>query len=334
MNKKFGLFLAALILIGFEHADAVTISSETEASSSTFSESLSGSGPLGGNDSVWDWDLDLNHTKTTDTSVQGSSPIVDETSEVDAGLAWDGPNGWSADGALSGSTTPQENLKTMGVSLGLSCRVPYGQTKKVDHPVMEKPAPSEEVDSNDEDEDYAPSLTLRATVETKNFNQTFGATRIIRRADGRTVTRAANGSQALNQKAAGLSVKWAPAEKWRFKVASEVFSYDRDVASFMSLLESPLATQRGFGSLTNTVGGLPNVSYSAAIDTDLTEKFGLELKETYSIISEDLSSSYSTRIVLGVDLSDLWKASMGVNVTQSNVTGRETAGIIGVEASF
>jgi hypothetical protein len=307
-----------------KNAQAAHASSETSVSSLTLIESVSADGEFTeekrkNKDGDWSWDANYTYTKSIDTS-QGDS-ITDITHETSGNVLWDGQSGYASSLGLVWSATPEEHLQTTGFNASFAYTHHYKQ-----------PAKSTD-DENDDEEgssEFSPKIRYKMSLGKRGYTQTFpnSTTKV-----GRRSVKSPSGSNIIEQSFAGISLMLKPRKGWRWSAGYTYYFYNRNVADFTALLDSKRAIARGFSSLSNTTSGLNFWAANLGLTVDLTEKWNLDLTESYGIAAADLTSSTATKAVVEREFGDDFAASFGAEY-QSSAVLNETLAFLGLNLDF
>ncbi|MGZ3722458.1 MAG: hypothetical protein ACXVA9_05990 [Bdellovibrionales bacterium] len=159
-----------------------------------------------------------------------------------------------------------------------------------------------------------------------DYQQTFEGKKRLKK----TVTVPVNGTAEIRQSLFGVDLNWRPVHDWRIALGFDHYSYNRDVAKFESSLDSPAGLQRGVSGFSNTVGGLPRVTYSAKIAWYFARDWKNTLSELYSIAAADSSVSTTVKDVFDYKLNEQWRITAGAKDEHSS-TLNDFLGIVGLE---
>jgi len=273
------LFIFVLVsCFSISHARAqphqLTIDSATSVSDYYFSQGLGISGEFSESTS---WSADYTYSRSTD-----AAGLSDQTSALDAGLAWVLSEPFALDMNFSYSTTPAEGLVSRGLNFGGHYR-------------------------------FAPFLQLSSNLEFVGYT----VSEVSSMDSSRTGTRrmatspAADGTLAgISQRSLELRAKFVLADWLSAGVGAIAYSYDKSVAEFLTFLDSTAATLSGTEALSSAVSGF------SARRTELFARFypaedwdlGFNIYRFKS--AADSSFSNSVKFILGHDLSEVWSASV------------------------
>ncbi len=299
------IFLLAVFLAF--HAHALDFSEETSAGSSIFQQNVMGEGELGGTenqDPPWNWGLSYTFEQSV-TPNPGGDPIIDNSNDVTGTMGWNGDSGWGASVTLEYSNTPAESLVDRGGSFSGSYQWSYAKPQNPD--------------------DFSPYLTFKINLGTTNYLESYNGS--VRR---KKKTVLVSGTSELRSQVAGPELIWRPVEKWKFDAGTDFYGYNRDVATFQNQLDSPAALQRGMNGFSDTVGGLPKVTYNAIVTWYFVTDWKAALSESFSIIAVDGSTSTTTKATVENRINHHWRAHVGVEYLDSN-TLIDTLAIAGFE---
>jgi hypothetical protein len=306
------IIFSLLLLCGFDSAHALGFSAESDFGSQLSVQTIEGFGDFGGDkskdqDAPFSWNLNYSYTRSVTSNPDGS-PIVDLTSDYAGGFAWqDEKSGWGTSANIEYSNTPAEQLVARGGNFSLLYSWQYQG-----RPVNE--------------DDFSPYLNFKLSAGSTNYLEFFNG--VVQRKKGKTTP--VSGTDELRQSMLGLNLTWKPVSKWKFKAGASHYGYNRDVVQFENNLDSPAALQRGMSGFSDTVGGLPRVTYSAAITWAFVEHWHADFSEAFSIAAADASASTSTRGTLDYRFAQDWKATVGCDWEKSNVLTAVLA-IVGIE---
>jgi len=312
---------------------AMGVGETTQVGSSEFVQTLSIDGgfqrkPLKKDErakSPWRWGLNFSDTKTIDTSQ--SPPIIDETQEANGAVGWSGEK-WSSEVGLIQSATPDENLTSSGITLRIGYEFDF---KPPPAKISENGALHEE-DSEEDEGAYEPWARLGFILGRRNYIEYFnGSTSSV--VKKKTVTKPLTGSNSIDQETLGMSVRWAPSDKWTFGADFSYYLYSSDLADFEQLLNSPRALQDGFSSLGGSVGSLSLSSSFFMASYDLSDLSSIDFSENYSILAVDLSNSFATRLTIGREFFKALRVAIGIEYDSSDIS-YDTSGILSLNGHF
>jgi hypothetical protein len=275
-----------------------------------FSEDLSASGdhPTSKADDAGSFTWSASYTYAV--SPVGSTSDKSSTGDLSAGYKKE----VDAGGGFSFSKTPGENLTNSGPEAWFGWNFTLG--------------------GRGSKEDFHPSIEPKFDYKGQNYTQTFSGTTTVSRGNRRTVTRPTTGTEAIKQNAYALSVDVAPIEPLTVKLAGTSYKYNKDVATFMGLLDSPKAVSSGRSVFTNTLGGLPK----SAVELDVTDAFAdtwsIEGDFTFTKIQVDGSTSTGSKLEVSKELSAAWKLGLGLDHETSQSQGQENLTVLDLAYSF
>lgn len=302
----------AILLIGYTGlAQAVDLSETTTAGSSLLTQSIGADGEAGGDkdkdiDAPWTWNVEYDYTRSK-SSNPGGGDIIDNTNDYSMGGAWKGISGFGLDLALQYSNTPSENLVSRGGTLTPSYRWEY------------RPPPADA-------DDFSPYFEAKLDTGSTNYLESFTGS-VQRR---KNVVRPVSGTAELRQSLFGIDLSWRPVHDWRFGLSADHYGYNRDVVQFQNALDSPAALARGVNGFSNTVGGLPRLTYGATITWYFAPHWKNTLVELYSVAAADASISTISKDSFEYHLGEQWRITAGAKWEKSS-TLSDVLGILGLE---
>jgi hypothetical protein len=304
------LGFAFLLLLRSQVAGAsdVTVGSHTSSGANTFIQDVNGSGSFGPEE-VWNWDLDSSYSRVRDPSTLTTSgtDLIETTKDFRGGMGWS-DEGWNLAGTIEYAVTPDEDLSNNGLILNLSRRVRYGEKNE---------------------NGFQPWWSMGLTVSGNDYRQVFnGKVQVTRRK-----TRPITGENLLNQRVIKADLKWRPIKALSMKVSATGYNYNRNVADFEAYLNSSAAANRGMGSLSGTVGGLPASQVAAGATWYFIDDWDLLADVSRSIVAADRSVSTVARLSLEYDLGDNWHFALGEE-HDTSVTGDEWLTLVTFEYTF
>jgi hypothetical protein len=293
----YGLSIMALgvsiLALSLNHAEAVTsIDSNTSVGSSSLSQSL-------GFSTEPETNFDLNasygfsNSKSTDSTT--GVTISNDTHQVNGGMGWAGSSGISMAGDLSYSKTPDESLSSFGP------RLSAGYTYRF------------------ESEGFRPTLGIKLDISSVRYTQTFSTDTSGRRGGGGGgPPRPVIGENAIRQSSAKISIKTRPISFAALKLSFKKYTYDKDVAQFLSFLDSQSAVRTNVSTFSSAVSGLPESDSSVSFILYPIEDWNLTFGATSSISALDQSKGQTYLAEIEHDFTDLFNVGLGTQRTVSS----------------
>jgi len=311
MSKQSMLVLLAVTLFSsLAQAGDHYASEETSVGSSHFIQNVMLGGDFGANgksEAPFDWSVGYTYERAS-TPNPGGSEIVDNTSDFTGDFGWMSEEGWGISGFLDFSNTPSENLKTTGGGLTGTYKWKYGAS----------------------DLDFHPYLTFNLNLASTTYKLSYDLTSPFRRVQNKG-TRV--GNIDMKETMIGPEFIWRPSEQWKFMANTSFYHYDRDVNQFESNLDSPAALRLGISGFSDTVGGLPRISYTLGANWYFHPDWDLSARQNISIAATDGSTSGTSKLTLNYSIDSDWKAHLGAEIYTSTVVS-DTLVIAGIEYNF
>ncbi|PWU21008.1 MAG: hypothetical protein C5B49_03325 [Bdellovibrio sp.] len=290
------LFFAGLLFFAIPGARAWAIddvTSETILGTTYQAEALTASGQFQdsheNSSSGWVplWNLGYTQARFVDTVPAGQ--VVDINHELTAGLTGEYHENFLVDGTFTYSATPLESLAGFGPTLGVGYFFHFGEN------------------SSEEKSTARPYLLLRMSGSLMKYTQTLSGTN---RATG--ATRAARGTNSIDQASIELSAK-AKIRRWlKVKVSVKKYSYNRNVADFLNQLDSQLALRSATAGLSSSVSGLPATDTKIEFTFRIGESLDLITSALWSASAVDGSLGRTLRATLEQDFGENWRLGLGV----------------------
>ncbi len=323
-------FISFLLLFCSQNSSATSLSSETSAGSTSAVEALTIDGDLATpkksakqtteREEKFPWSAGYTYSTLQTNDVSGGA-VTNKTSAVNASLGYESPSRFEVGGGYAFSSTPDENLVTLGPNLYLG----YTFQK-----ANEKAKPVAHIDSNSNEEEasvFAPSLGLKMTGGTNRFVQTFtpNPSRFSK------AKRPTTGINEITQTSLQLESSIKPAEWIRIKPSYTIFKYNRNVADFNNTLSSPrIAISRA--AFTNTVSGLAEFDASLGITFYFLDSWELAMNGDYSVMAADQSSTWIEKLEVSDNIGD-WKIGVGANA-QTSASVTDTTALLDISYDF
>ena len=314
------LFLTCFLIVSTK-AFASEVQSQTTLGTGSLTEELSYFGSSHeeseGPDKVgnWDWSLSYTYSKinlgASVNATQGASKASesDHTSTFSGGFGYS--KRWSAGFDLNYSKTKEEYLSSIGPSLHAGYTFDLGNQKKDD----------------DSDEYFIPTLNLSLTGAATQYTQNFTAA--VRSGSRRLNPRA--GSQGISQREAELKLAVAAVNWVDFSLAFKAYSYDKNVANFISNLDDPRAAESGAANFGSTLTGFSSKEISVDLTFHLPLDLDLETDYSQSTSAADSTKTNTLRADLSHTWIDRWKTGMGY---EQNKSATDTQGQIVVSLAY
>ena len=132
---------------------------------------------------------------------------------------------------------------------------------------------------------------------------------------GTVVAVPANAAQLIQQKSVKLEAVTRPLAWISVQVSYEKYSYDKDLATFESRLNSPRAIALGISGFSDTLGGFPDHEISSRVTFYTPEPWDssweLALSGSLTRAKLDQSISQGWTGVLSHDLGEHWQIGLG-----------------------
>lgn len=313
----FGLIYAETIFQSIP-GHTVDLYEESNLGKYRFSQIIAAGQDFGGSENEeqpWRWNAGFRYDQLRIPNT-GSPDSIEITRGYNASLEWSGDPEWWATCGFDYSQTPAEELSTRS----LSCSGSYTWHYQI---------PSKK---NRTRGWFSPSLSFKLNLGTADYIETFTGTRtVIQRMTRRTVP--LSGSESIRQGLLGFDLSWRPLRSWRFQFGVTKFGYNRGVTQFENYLNSPMSLARGISGFSNTIGGLPSVSYNVSVNWYFLENWKAMVKEYISVAAVGGSVSTTTRGLLEYHFAKDWRATMGLEHDKST-TLSDTLGILGLECDI
>lgn len=292
--------LALAILAAPLVAWASTLDSETGVGSGTFNQSLGYHySPEDGDREAGYWNADFGYafssTSYTDSATAGS--INDQSHEFSAGASFQ--KNFDAGGGVVFGMVPSESLTNIGGNLY------FGKTWKMG---------DKGGDAADKSE-FVPSISIKLKLAGTTYVESFSSSS-RRSGSGRTSGRLT--SEKIGQTASTLQGSWMPLEWSDFTLSYTRYQYDKDVATFLALLDSPLAIQAGLSGLSNTLSGFNTSLIALTWIVRPQEPWELALDLSLSTSAIDRSIGRGFRITVSRELGEKWFVGVGLDQNQSS----------------
>jgi len=283
-------------------------SSSTSAGQGNFSEGLSLSGDHPTSDADDSGAVDWNAGYTYSKAPVGND--FNKTSDINLNVGF--KKDWDFGGGFDYSSTPAESLSSVGPEGWVGYEFLLGGGAK---------------------DSFRPSIEPKFTYHGQTYTQTFSGT-TTRVGVRRTVTRPTTGSQAIRQNEYTLGIDLSPVELFSVHVAGSSYKYNKDVSSFIALLDSPRAVSRGASTFSTTLGGFPKSSAELGLSLFPWETWTFTLDFTRTKVQADGSTSTSSKIEVEKELSKAVKLGLGFDHEKSETQGEENLTILDLAYSF
>jgi hypothetical protein len=319
------LLLSLLILTSFE-ARALSLTSETEAGTAIFTESVEGDGNITPENKdkkidQWLWNLALTYSKTSSTDEATQTKVVDKTTEVAGGVDWESADHLTVGLGLSFSSTPDENLVGYGPEINFGYTYEFAKsmanskTKEcalndtADRTNEARQKPSEKDAKCDSDADagiFHPSIGLNEAIQYMSYVEKLnGVTRLRNR------TRAVTGTNDIHQTSFQTDLKVKPYRFLRTTLRGTVYHYDRDVNQFLAQLDSARGVRFNNSGLSSLVSGLPAYSGEILMDFYIGENWEVDLSATDAVSITDYTHAWTYKLDVFRDLNDQLRLGLG-----------------------
>jgi hypothetical protein len=311
MSRKLMLVSASIFIFGFfAHAGDHNASEETSVGSTHFIQNVAVGGDFGANGesaAPFDWSFGYTYEKSV-TPNPGGADITDTTNDFTGDFGWTSETGWGVSGFIDVSNTPAENLKTSGGGVTGSYKWTYGKGELEFHPY----------------------LTTKLNLESTTYKVSYDLNSPFRRVQNKG---ARVGDIAMKQTMIGPEFAWRPWEQWKFLAGASFYHYNRDVSQFESQLDSPAALRLGISGFSDTVGGLPRLSYMLGVHWYFHPDWDLSVRQDIAVAAADGSTSGTSKLTLEYAISTDWRAHVGAEVFTSTIES-DTLVIAGIEYDF
>jgi hypothetical protein len=309
-HKPAFVFLALTLFASFAYAGDHSVSEETSVGSSHFIQNVNFGGDFGANgasSAPFDWGVTYTYEKSS-TPNPGGSDIVDSTSDFTGDFGWTSESGWGVSGFADVSNTPAENLKTTGGGITGSYKWSYGSGEL----------------------DFHPYLISKINVASTTYKLSTDATTSFRKVQNHGVR---TGEIDMKQTMIGPEFVWRPWEQWKFLAGANFYHYDRDVNQFENNLDSAAALRLGVSGFSDTVGGLPRISYILGVFWFFHPDWALNAKQDISVAASDGGTSGTSKLTLDYTINSDWRAHLGAEIFTSTIVS-DTLVIAGLEYNF
>ena len=284
------------------------VSSSTSAGQGNFSETIAATGdhPTGKEDSAGaiDWSGSYIYARTP----VGASSNKSSTGEATVGYR----KAIDVGGGFSVSSTPAENLTNSGPEAWVGYIFDLDGGSK---------------------EEFHPTLEPKFTYKGQNYRQTFGGSTAVRAGSRRTIVRPTTGSEAIRQNEFALGLDVAPAEIISLHLEGARYKYDKDVARFLGLLDSPRAVSSGRASFSDTLGGFPKSSGEIGVTLFPWDTWTIDAAFSRSKLQLDNSTSTGSKIEVSKQIS-AWKVGLGFDHETSQNQGEENLTLVDLGFTF
>jgi hypothetical protein len=284
------MIVSALFLSLFltHPAQATELGLDLYQGSSSKSQAVSASG-----DFAKGFDWDLNYTRTvSDTTSAANASLQDTSHEFILGLGLETPELFSAGIGVHYTSTPEENVQSVGPEFSLGYTLKAEKTK---------------------DDAFRPRANLELTAATQNFAQNFAGTKTRRNGN----TRPVSGENTIEQKALGLKLKFKPWSWFALKASYTAYSYNKDVNQFLQFLDSTKALVATTG-LSSAVTGFYKNTLLAGVTFYFLEDCNIALSRAVSTIALDDSIATTDKIMLEYEMNESWNLGIGTEKLQSS----------------
>ncbi len=322
-------FKKILLMVSFFSLQAQAISLELETSQSTQTKTyeISGSGdfnkPSDAESNTYDWSLSADRSRSDSTNSAGNT-ITDNTTDFVGGLGVELPSKFRFGGSFNYSTTPEENLKSSGLSLSAGYTYNFGETAS--GPVATKPVMTagdatdmqESREASPAGSEFSPYLAVDLNYENLDYVQTFEA-KAPRFQQG--PSRPTTGKNTINQKFTQVTVKLKPYRWVRLKASYTKYSYSRDVSEFLQFLDSHDILGKVSSGFSTALSGFYDNTVLLGASLFPSPDWELALSHSTSKVISDDSLSTTDKLVVYWNFSEAWRLGVGASVSKSNNAG-------------
>jgi hypothetical protein len=310
----FAASVGVLVFSLISSADS-SLDSLTSAGSGNISEGLSYSdnGDSSKNDEgLLGWGLGYTFSHQDQPATPTSQQVIDNSSGFQGNISY--KDRWEVGGGLSYSTTPAENLHSVGPNVFVGYLFKSYESKKP--PRISTPAAASQLNSDAEDSSetdrFHPSLELKMGLGWLNFTEDLsGAT--ARTPAKRAALAALEKASSVSIAQTGISPEadYSPLDWLSLRAVYTHYKYNKDVASFLKLLDSPRAVSIGASNFGSTLSGFP--SYTLEFDAMFNFLDDWSFTPTYiaSKNADDGSKGTTLKAMLNRNLGDHWRAGLG-----------------------
>lgn len=197
---------------------------------------------------------------------------------------------------LGYSQQKENNITSFEPALKVSKKIYYGKKKKIDESDTEEFTPS-----------YRPSFAFGS-----NSISTSVATK----------KKAVKLSLVQNWYKLGISVN--PWENWSYKLNFKKYTYNKDVNSFLSQLDSPIFSALGYSQLSSGFGTFYDSSLSLGVTYTINDNYDISYDYTESVDVTSSTKYTDHEIFLDWMINDAWSTSFGISQGKSSGSNEVT----------
>ncbi len=236
-----------------------SLTSESSAGSSTFSEGVSVTGdvdlPAGEDEEKsWNWKLAYNYSTSPPTAAANGTSVRSATSQFIGGVGYQ--SDWTADLDLNFSRTPSEALKSFGPTLSVGYTIDFAS-----------------------EDEFEPSVDLTLSLGTTSYQQDFTSDTLPTK---RRKPRGSTTSEKIRQNSIRPQLTVSPISWLSASLSYTRYTYDRDVAEFLSFLNQPQSIRLGVGGFADTLDGFAEQSTDVSATLHLATDWDLEGSATWT----------------------------------------------------
>lgn len=305
---KLFILMSAFVLTAPALAGSHSLTSDTTLGQDYFYEGLGYQGrTLNASDSEWKWSA--GYALSQSTTESSGTKITDKTHDFSGGGGWRGWKAFDLGLNFAVSTTPSEGLSSSGGTLSLA----YTFRFKPSTPARAADAAQGD-DKNEEPESQSSSFNpyFGIGIETGRTAYTQGPPPTKRKSGKIQIP-----SIAIQQTLKSLEIFGSPWEWLYIKLGTSIYSYDRDVATFVNNLESlaPLA------GITGAASGFLSKSTEWSASFYPWDDWTLGFSGSTGTNAADGTKSKDLKLKVGWDLTETWEIGAGVQkYTSSGLT--------------
>ncbi len=319
-----GLFFSTLSSRSF----AISIESNTTSSSTSTEEAISLDGAItdkGGDDhksssesAKYPWALNFSQSKVNSTDADGK-PLQDITNSVEALFGYDSKSLFEFGGGYSFSSTPNENLISLGPSLYI------GYAFEEDKISDKKP----KAEAGEEESGFRKSIGFKLSFSNNRFIEAFTAIQPPKTIGG--IAKPTTGINEIIQSSLMLEIPIKCLEWLKLRPTATYFKYNTDVVNFLNFLSSARLS-RGTLGLQSSAASFATFEAALHATIYLFDSWELNLSENYAILATDKSNSWSSKVEVFYNISD-WRLGLGYSSLRS-VAANDNSGILIVGYDF
>lgn len=249
-------------------------------------------------------------TSTVKSSDYTGADVENKSVDVDGGATFETPANWSFGFLVALGNQSTDNLQSTATSIFVGKKFVFGET-----PLKDKenggPTPKfVQEPAGGDDIEFLPSFALRCEFTNNNLSQ---------KQSGR---RSVGNRLSLGQTSSELTLAVSPWRLLDFTANVKRYSYNRDLDTYIDLLESPAATRRFGGNFGSSLTSLSSTETNFALSFHLTDQWDLDV--TTSKIKDapaPQNTSEDKSISIGYSAEAGWGLSVGTGQTFDSASG-------------